>query len=187
MAFSRLPLKRGALYGLVAYALSYALVHLVYAGSVRRKLGQTTVETVRGTTTVAALTSEVAVPTWKGTGWFFYGANGVPIQVPGQTRFVSANVLFGTDWFGYAFTAVLILLFVAGGYVTYVRTNARVGQWKYAGVGMALGYALPMIVGAILISVPVRAASAGPNLLLSLVAGVAIPTIAGAIGARIAA
>jgi len=78
-------------------------------------------------------------------------------------------------------------MFLCGGYWTYKNTDARIGQWKYAGVGMALGYALLMIVGAVLISVPLRGFSAGPILLYSILTGVAIPTVTGAIGARIAA
>lgn len=169
------------------YLISYVVMYFFYSDRVRHELSRTIVETIRGPTTVAKLVSDATVPSWKGVGWFFYGANGVPVQVPGQAKFVSANVLYGTDWFVYAFTFVPVLLFLCGGYWTYKSTDARVGQWKYAGVGMALGYTVFMIVGAVLISVPLRGLSAGPNLLYSIVMGMVIPSVAGATGARIAA
>lgn len=187
MTFSRFPLARNGLYGVFVYVLTYTLVYVWYSGNVSQALAQTNLDTETGQMTAVELLGDATVPEWKSVGWFFYGANGVPIQLPDLTRFVTANVLFHDGGLAYVFVLVPIILFTIGGFWTYKQIDSRVGQWKYAGVGMALGYVFPMAVGSLLFTARISGRPAGPDILLSIIYGLVIPTLSGAIGARITA
>lgn len=183
MVFSRLPLGRGVLVGVGSYLFTYIVAFVAFGSRSEALVSETSVTTVNGQTTVGELLSNTPLPTWKGVGWIFYGGTGVPIQVPGDVKMITVSISPGS---ARIVPVIMVAVFILGGYWLYGSTSARAGQWKYAGIGISLGYLPLMVAGALIFSIRVKGFTAGPDIIYAILVGLLIPIIAGAIGGKLA-
>ena len=129
---------------------------------------------------------------WKAAGMIFYNAHNVDITASalGQSR--SVNFLGLSSGFGSIPTVVYYLVPVAAlvlmGYVVAWRADGGdLASAAIAGATVTGGYLVMVILGTFLFTISVGGASAGPDLVMSvLLAGLAYPIIAGGLGGVIA-
>jgi len=130
---------------------------------------------------------------WKAAGMILYNAHNVDITASalGQSR--SVNFLGLSSGFGSIPTVVYYLVPVAAlvllGYVVAWRADGGgdLASAAMAGATVTGGYLVMVILGTFLFTISAGGASAGPDLVMSvLLAGLAYPIIAGGLGGVIA-
>lgn len=159
--------------GIAAWVVGFLVVYLLTASEIENSLGSGVLE---------ALTNENV--TWKLVGWIFYNAHNVTIKIPGFFGQTAQNFVVGSE--ETALTALLVLppllLAVAGAAAAW-NTAAAPTAAARNGAAVVLGYLPLSVVGAVLFSVSVGDATAGPNLVTAvLLAGAVYPLVFGAIG-----
>jgi len=178
------PIAAGALSGLVAYLLGYLVVYVSQQGAVENELA--------GLNALAQFLGGNGIPTWKAVGWLFYSAHFVPLQIPlpGQGGTVTRNLVSSGQGSAAVLYFLAPVLLLGAGFVVarWSGTLDRPSDGAIAGSMIALGYVLPTIVGAVLLSASVMGVSVHLDLLSAAVlAGLVYPILFGALGGTLAA
>lgn len=162
--------------GIAAWLLGYLAVYLAHATDLENSLGSAV---------LTFLTDESV--TWKLVGWLFYNAHNVTVTIPGFTGQTAQNFVTGAE--ETALSALLVVppvLLVAAGVAAAWNTAASPATAARNGAAVVLGYLPLSIAGAVLFTVTVGDASAGPTLVTAvLLAGAVYPLAFGAVGGLI--
>lgn len=174
------PFVLGAVGGVVAWIIGYALTFLVAGTDVQDSPVQRFIEAVQG---------EPA--TYEMVGWVFYNLHFVDTVftgVPAVGEFAT-NAVGGDDGLSTVLYLIPVgLLLAAGLAVAQYQNVAGVTDGLLAGLTIVPGYLLLSIVGVFLFEVTLAGATGGPELLEAiLLAGIVYPAVFGGAGGVLAA
>lgn len=178
-ADERPPVVLGAVSGLAAWLLGYALTFLVAGADVQDSVAQRFIEAVEG---------EPA--TYEIVGWVFYNAHFVDTVFTGVPAIggFTTNAIGGEDGFSallYLFPIGLLL--AAGLAVGQYRNVDSTTEGLLAGLTVVPGYLVLVIAGVFLFEVSIAGATARPELAEAIVlAGIVYPAIFGGAGGVLA-
>ncbi|MFB6130822.1 MAG: hypothetical protein ABEJ28_08390 [Salinigranum sp.] len=164
----------GAVAGVAAWIVGYAITYLLVAPAVRHSALQRIVQALGGTPA-----------TYEMVGWVFYNAHFVDTVFRGIPVVGSTTTTYVGDG---GFTPALYLLpaallFVAGLALARRRGASDASDGALTGATTLPGYALASIAGAFLFRVAVGGASGAPDLLPAVfLAGIVYPAIFGGAG-----
>jgi len=170
----------GAVAGVLAYAIGYAVTYLWQSSAVENALS--------GYNFVASLFGGDPIPTWQGVGWLFYNAHAVAFTHPGigggrvARNFIADG---NAPQLLYLLPPVLLLL---TGFVLARAAGARDGQsGARVGVQLASGYFVLAVVGLFAFQYGSSGSAIHPDYVLGvLLAGVLYPAAFGAAGGALA-
>lgn len=197
MAFTRVPLKRAAAAGALAFLASYVVVFVAYLGRFRALLDRIDF-TPYGTSSTTLLTNFGGAPPpyWKGAGWLTYNAHFVTVNLPrypGADGIREINMLLRVGGIHLLTLLVPAIALVLAGYLAAKDVRSTVGGHIYTGLSVFSGYLPLTVLGFIVFSfeyqfnegaVPVQLT---PNPLSGiLVMGVGLPVLLGGIGGFLA-
>ena len=177
---SDIPLGRGAIGGLVAYALGYLVTYLWQGPSVRDSLS--------GINTLIDLVGGQTIPTWQAVGWLFYNAHAVELQVPSLGAGSATRSLIGN---GGAPSLLLVvppvILLLAGAAVGWWSDAEDLQAGAVAGATTVLGYLVLVVIGIFAFRYSIQDAVIGPLFVRGLLlAGIVYPVVFGGIGGGLA-
>lgn len=175
---TRLPVLFGALAGASGYVLSYLLVYVVAASSVRDSF-------------IGQVLDAGGEGTWKAVGWVFYNAHFV--DTVGSFSAFGLDVTRSVNLVGEEFSAVLFLVpplvLVAAG-IAVARAAGRLASGQdaaLAGATVVAGYLPLAVAGALLFVAGGEAGDVGPSLVPAVgLAGAVYPLVFGAVGGLVA-
>ncbi len=203
MAFTHIPLKKTAPFGVAAYLVALALVTAGYAVLVPDLLGSVTFAGGRTLVENFAATDSVP-PDWTVAGWVFYNTNLVTVSVPtipGVDMLRETNLLWSAGGVGLLLFVVPPMILTAAGFAAARTAGSRGTAQLYAGASIAVGYAPLVIIGLFVFSFEYVAGAGAtpltsgmnssalltPNMLTALpVAGIGYPALFGGLGGALA-
>lgn len=176
----RLPLVVGAVAGIVAWLVGYALTFLAVGSEIQDSAAQRFVEAVQG---------EPA--TYEMVGWVFYNAHLVDTvytDVPAIGE-LTTSAIGGEEGFSVLLYLIPVgLLLAAGLAVSRMQGVESAENGVLVGVTIVPGYLLLSIVGLFLFEVSVGAATGGPGRIEAVVlAGIVYPAAFAGAGGVLAA
>ena len=174
-----LPIVAGAVAGLLAWVVGYALTYVLVAADIRESaLNQ------------FARAFGDGDATYELVGWVFFNSHLVDAVIDvGFFGSRTANFVGGEDGFSVLLYAIPAVILVAAGLaVGRSRGVAGANDGAVAGALVVPGYLVFCVVGAVLFRVEAGGASGEPELLPAvLLAGVVYPLVFGAVGGVVAA
>lgn len=194
MAFTALPLRRSIPAGLLAFVTGYLLSVVIVGSRLQSVMGITVTGEFVEQATLGRIFGSPPDPTVVG-GWLFYNAHFIPTSVPtadainGMSRLTNRSLLLAIDGSLLLLYLVPLIFVLAAGYLT-VRTGPTYGVRgeTFGGASVALGYLLPLIIGAFLLraDVPNAPTVASPDGLQTIIIGLVYTLLVGAIGGKLA-
>lgn len=180
---ARLPFRKGMVVGALAYLVGYLVTYAATVAEVRAEIARMDLNAS------LALFGGGGVAPWQITGWYFYGAHFVDIEVTSSAMDLSTDVveLAAGDPRVLLFALPPLVLLVAGALAARLAGTKRHTVAAAAGLTVLPGYFALAFLGTFLTQVTVVIAAVGPELTTALAAGFLYPLVFAPVGGVLAA